>query len=138
MGRCGYVKDHMIRGRVSVFKSGKMISTGAKSISESIEQIKHTMEILAKEKFIEKVKLESKVQNIVATSNIGKIDLNSVVSTLTKIIFEPEQFPGAIYRIPNGPTCLIFASGKIVIAGAKSKKQVIDTEISLSKHLTFG
>ncbi len=110
-GRCGYVKDHMIRGRVTVFKSGKMISTGARSVSESIEQIKHTVEILGDEKFIEKVKIEPKVRNIVATSNIGKIDLNSIASTLTKIIFEPEQFPVVIYRSPNGPTCLIFASG---------------------------
>lgn len=134
-GRCGYVKDQKIPGRVTVFKSGKMISTGAKSIPESIEQIKHTMEILANEKFIETVEIEPKVQNIVATSNIGKIDLNKMATTLTKITFNPEHFPGAIYRSPNGPTCLIFASGKIVIAGARSEKQITDTEISLPRLL---
>lgn len=81
-GRCEYVKDQMIRGRVTVFKSGKLISTGAKSISESIEQIRHTIEILAKEKFVERVMIEPKVQNIVATSNVGgKIDVNSMAST---------------------------------------------------------
>jgi TATA-box binding protein (TBP) (component of TFIID and TFIIIB) len=64
----------------------------------------------------------------VATSIIGKIDLNGMASTLTKIIFEPEQFPEAIYRSPNGFTCFIFASGKVVIAGAKSEKQITDTD----------
>ena len=34
-GRCGYVKDDEIQGRVTVFLSGKMISTGAKSIPGS-------------------------------------------------------------------------------------------------------
>ena len=38
-GRCGYIKDKRFQGRVSVFLSGKMISTGAKSVSMSILQI---------------------------------------------------------------------------------------------------
>ncbi|MGB7956859.1 MAG: hypothetical protein WCF23_23035 [Candidatus Nitrosopolaris sp.] len=63
------------------------------------------------------------------------MDLNRMASTLAKITLEPDQFPGAIYRSPHGPACLIFASGKIVIAGAKSEKQVNDTEISLAKLL---
>ncbi|MDP9288204.1 MAG: hypothetical protein M3P08_08410 [Thermoproteota archaeon] len=130
-GRCGYVKDKM-QVRVSVFYSGKMISTGAKRIPASIEQLRHTMEILATEKFIERTRLEPKVQNILATTDLkNKIDLNRAASTLPRFNFEPEQFPGAIYKSPEGPTCLIFASGKIVIAGAKSEKQVINTETLL-------
>ena len=38
-GRCGYVKDYSMSGRVTVFLSGKMISTGAKSTVKSIEQL---------------------------------------------------------------------------------------------------
>ena len=135
-GRCGYVKDKIMQGRVAVFFSGKMISTGAISISASIEQLEHTMEILAIEKFIERIRLQPKVQNVVATADLkSKIDLNRAASILTKFSLEPEQFAGAIYRSPQGPTCLIFASGKIVIAGARSERQVIDTEISLLKLL---
>ena len=29
-GRCGYIKDKLIQGRVTVFKSGKIISVGAR------------------------------------------------------------------------------------------------------------
>jgi transcription initiation factor TFIID TATA-box-binding protein len=135
-GRCGYVKDTKIQGRVTVFPSGKMISTGGESIHKSIQQLEHTMEILVNDKFIDRVRLDPKVRNIVATANLGsKIDLKRMVSTLAKFTLEPEQFPGAIYRSPHGPACLIFGSGKIVIAGAKSEKQVNDTEISLAKHL---
>ena len=125
-----------MQGRVAVFFSGKMVSTGANSISASIEQLERTMEFLAMEKFIKRIRLEHKVQNVVATTDVkSKIDLNRAASILTKFSLEPEQFSGAIYRSPQGPTCLIFASGKIVIAGAKSEKQVIDTEMSLLKLL---
>jgi TATA-box binding protein (TBP) (component of TFIID and TFIIIB) len=81
-----------------------MISTGSKRIPASIEQLRHTMKILATEKFIERTRLEPKVQNIVATTDLR------AASTLPRFNFEPEQFPGAIYKSPEGPTCLIFAS----------------------------
>ncbi len=135
-GRCGYIKNDKMRGRVTIFPSGKMISTGGKSIAESIQQLVHAMDILTSERFIERTKLEPKVQNIVATANLGsRIDLNRMAMTLSKFTLEPEQFPGAIYRSPQGPTCLIFASSKIVIAGAKTEKLVIETETSLPKLL---
>ena len=51
-GRCGYVKDDSMSGRVTVFLSGKMISTGAKSLVESIEQLHKTMNLLVNFKFV--------------------------------------------------------------------------------------
>ena len=72
-GRCGYVKDERIRGRVTVFLSGKMISTGAKDIGESIEQLEHAMMLLVENKFVRLVKLEPVVQNIVATLEFDNI-----------------------------------------------------------------
>src|SRR6266487_1341013 len=135
-GRCGYIKDDKIRGRVTVFLSGKTISIGAKSIHESIVQLQYAVEILAREKFIRRIKVQAKVQNMVATANLAsKIDLARMAMTLTKFTLDPEQFPAAIYRSPYGPTCLIFASGKVIIAGAKSKKQIIDTESLLQNLL---
>ncbi|MGB7956858.1 MAG: hypothetical protein WCF23_23030 [Candidatus Nitrosopolaris sp.] len=58
-GRCGYVKDAKIQGRVTVFLSGKMISTEGKSIHKSIQQLEHTMNILVKDKFIDSSKAGS-------------------------------------------------------------------------------
>jgi TATA-box binding protein (TBP) (component of TFIID and TFIIIB) len=35
--------------------------------------------------------------------------------------------PGMIYKTIYGTTCLIFASGKLIIAGSKSEQQIVDT-----------
>jgi hypothetical protein len=68
-----------------------MISTGAKSISKSIRQLEHAIDILMRERFINGIRVEPKVQNIVATTKIkSKIDLHSVASSLPKLTFEPE------------------------------------------------
>ena len=45
-GKVGYVKDDYFEGRVTVFESGKLISTGAKSIHKSIEQLEGTLSLL--------------------------------------------------------------------------------------------
>jgi TATA-box binding protein (TBP) (component of TFIID and TFIIIB) len=47
-GRCGYVKDETIQGRVTVFLSGKLISTDAKSLLKSIDQLQRTHDLLCK------------------------------------------------------------------------------------------
>jgi transcription initiation factor TFIID TATA-box-binding protein len=68
--------------------------------------------------------LEPKVHNIVAVTDIQmKLDIGKLSQKW--MIYEPEQFPGAIYKTEDGPTCLIFASGKVVTAGARSETQLI-------------
>ncbi|MGE5863209.1 MAG: hypothetical protein ACM31H_05500 [Nitrososphaerales archaeon] len=84
--------------------------------------------LLSKNKLIEITRLEPVVRNIVATWNIGKkIDLNSVAGVLTKCVYEPEQFPDLIINISQSCTFLIFSSGKIVIAGAKSEEEKVSS-----------
>jgi len=123
-----------------IFLSGKMISTGAKSVLQSIQQLEHTMDLLINGNFIKREKLDHKVRNIVALMDIrGKLDVSQLSQKLSKIIYEPEQFPGAIYRTEEGPTCLIFASGKIVIAGARSESHLIKVANSVTKKIMpFG
>jgi len=60
-----------------------------------------------------------KVVNIVASARLGgKIDLEKAVSTLGKTMYEPEQFPGLIYRMDEPKVViLIFASGNLVCTG---------------------
>jgi transcription initiation factor TFIID TATA-box-binding protein len=135
-GKVGYVKDDGMQGRVTVFLSGKMISTGAKSVLQSVQQLEHTMGLLINGNFIKREQLEPKVHNIVAVMDTQRIlDISQLSQKLSKMIYEPEQFPGAIYRTQEGPTCLIFASGKIVIAGARSETQLIKVAHTVKRKI---
>src|SRR5207247_9041728 len=66
---------------------------------------------------------EIEVQNIVATSDLGaQLDLNAVAVTLGpgSVEYEPEQFPGLVYRIEEPKVVLLmFGSGKVVCTGAR-------------------
>jgi transcription initiation factor TFIID TATA-box-binding protein len=72
-------------------------------------------------------KPDLKVVNIVASASLGgKIDLEAV-STLGKTMYEPEQFPGLIYRMDEPKVViLLFASGNLVCTGARREQDVHD------------
>ncbi|MDI6640578.1 MAG: TATA-box-binding protein, partial [Methanocellales archaeon] len=73
-----------------------------------------------------------KIENVVASTAIGQeINLRSVALVLEGANYDPEQFPGLVYRTKNPKAAaLIFRSGKIVCTGAKS---IEDVEKSLQK-----
>jgi len=124
-GRCGYFKSPDIKGKVTIFSSGKMISLGAKSINEAKEQIDKAKLQLKKDGFIQDKKLEIKIRNIVATFTLKKIyGFERLAGMLPNSIYEPEQFPGIIFRSLRGPVILIFASGKCVMVGGKSLSEL--------------
>jgi transcription initiation factor TFIID TATA-box-binding protein len=112
-----------------IFGTGKMICTGAKSGKESRRAIMKVVKELKKEGIIIISKPDFKVVNIVASASIGgKVDLEKTVTTLRKTIYEPEQFPGLIYRMDEPKVVmLIFASGSLVCTGAKQEQDVYDS-----------
>jgi transcription initiation factor TFIID TATA-box-binding protein len=70
---------------------------------------------------------DMKVQNIVGTADCGfPIRLEGLVyAHSTFASYEPELFPGLIYRLLNPRVVfLIFVSGKIVITGAKRESDL--------------
>ena len=111
-----------------IFSSGKMICTGAKSEKESRRAIMKVAKELKKNGIIIISKPDLKVVNIVASASLGgKVDLEKTVSTLRKTMYEPEQFPGLIYRMDEPKVViLIFASGSLVCTGAKKEQDVYD------------
>lgn len=134
-GRVGYVKDVDMDGRTTVFFSGKLISTGGKSLDNSIEQLYRTKQLLLNNGFIKDVVIHPEIRNIVATFDFKKhIDFKKMVGR-KGVIYEPEQFPGLIYKSPCNPTCLIFSIGKVVIAGSKSEEQIRETIQDLRKWI---
>jgi transcription initiation factor TFIID TATA-box-binding protein len=109
-----------------IFNSGKMVCTGAKSEKESKRAVMKVIKELKKGGIIIISKPELKIQNIVASGVLGGIiDLEKAAYSLGKAMYEPEQFPGLIYRMTDPKVViLLFASGKLVCTGAKHEQDV--------------
>jgi transcription initiation factor TFIID TATA-box-binding protein len=125
--RCAYLKDGKTKAKVSIFSSGKMICAGAKSYDDAKHDLKHAAKRLAELGLIEPTRIVVKLQNIVATGGLGRlVDIERLATKLPNVIYEPEQFPGAIYYAKEleGASILIFASGKVVFAGLRSPQML--------------
>jgi len=111
-----------------IFSSGKMVCTGARSGKESHSAIMKVVKELKKVGIIIHSQPDFKVVNIVASASLGgKVDLEKAVTTLGKAMYEPEQFPGLIYRMDEPKVViLIFASGSLVVTGAEKEQDVYD------------
>ncbi len=109
-----------------VFSTGKLICTGARTIHDAEVAIKKIVKNLKKIGFNMEGKPELRLQNIVATADLGtEIDLEALIFELSNCEYEPEQFPGLVYRAQEPKVAiLVFNTGKIVCAGAKSEKDV--------------
>ncbi len=120
-----------------IFSSGKMVCTGAKSEQESIKAVQTVVRLLKKEGFLIKHEPIIEIQNIVASVDLhAKIDLEQAAMKLENTMYEPEQFPGLIYRMTEPKVViLMFASGKLVCTGAKYEKEVYDAVYKLKKIL---
>ena len=120
-----------------IFNSGKMVCTGAKSEKEARRAVMRVIKELKKSGIIIISKPELKIQNIVASASLGGIiDLEKATGSLVKTMYEPEQFPGLIYRMDEPKVViLLFASGKLVCTGAKREQDVYDAVSKLHKEL---
>ena len=109
-----------------IFRTGKMVCTGAKSEELSITAVNMVVQKLRKAKIKIKTDAIISVQNIVSSINLGgKIHLEEAAKTLPRSMYEPEQFPGLIHRMVDPKTViLLFASGKLVCTGAKKEAEV--------------
>ena len=109
-----------------IFSSGKMVCTGAKSEEQARKAVNEVVKRLRRGGIPVRNEAEIVIQNMVASVNLGgKIDLEKAARQLPKSMYEPEQFPGLIHRMPDPKTViLLFASGKLVCTGAKRESDV--------------
>ena len=64
-----------------------------------------------------------KNENVVASTSIGEeLDLQTIA--LDGAEYEPEDFPGLIYRLKELKTAILFRSGKVVCTGARKPSDV--------------
>jgi len=120
-----------------IFSSGKIVCTGAKSMKKVRESIQQIIKNLAKIKIKVKIKPVIKVQNMVASGAIGMdLNLNKLAMTLDNTEYEPEQFPGLVYKLSGtNATFLLFSNGKIVCTGTKSEVKLREAVALLVKIL---
>ncbi len=130
-----HLKDQNTHGKVSIFSSGKLISVGAKSYKDAKHDLSYAASRLAKLNLAKRTRLIPKLQNIVASGDVGvPIDIEKL-SKLPRVIYDPEQFPGAIYYAEElqGASILIFANGKVVVAGMKNEGSIELAKAVLAK-----
>jgi transcription initiation factor TFIID TATA-box-binding protein len=120
-----------------IFSSGKVVCTGAKSPQDSKIAIG---KIVAKMNKIG-LKIPSgytvKMENIVASAKLsGELNLNNIAFSLENTEYEPEQFPGLVYRMDNPRvTFLLFGSGKVICTGGKTIEDVKRAVAKVDKRL---
>jgi transcription initiation factor TFIID TATA-box-binding protein len=121
---------------VTVYRTGKYIVTGADSETELFDTKDRFLSLLHETGVLDHSEDDSfGVNNIVCTGDIGySVDLNqlSIALGLERIEYEPEQFPGLVYRPEDHPcVILLFGSGKCVVTGAPT----LDTAEAAFNHI---
>jgi len=124
------------KSAVLVFSSGNLVCTGTKSIKQVREVIVQVIKQLRKIGIKVKGKPKINVQNIVASGSINIVmNLNEIAIKLENTEYEPEQFPGLVYKLEEPTaTFLLFSNGKLVCTGTKNRKQLDESMKRLIKN----
>jgi len=114
-----------------------MVCTGAKSESEVYKAVKNIIRLLKSHGTEIRNKPIIEIQNIVASANLkAGVDLEKAAYLLENAMYEPEQFPGLIYRMRQPRVVLlIFSSGKVVCTGARKEEEVKEAVNNIYKKL---
>ncbi|WNY24284.1 hypothetical protein MmiHf6_16140 [Methanimicrococcus hongohii] len=107
-----------------IFTSGKIVCTGAKNVAD-IYTVIGNLAAQLNEIGIETIENpDIVVQNIVASADLKAVLNLTAIAVgfgLENVEYEPEQFPGLVYRVRDPKVViLVFSSGKLVITGGKT------------------
>ncbi|MBA7709617.1 hypothetical protein ES703_118538 [subsurface metagenome] len=124
------------RATILIFSTGKMVITGLRKASESGKVVQKVIKNMKKAGIDVKNPVIT-IQNIVASGDLHtNIDLNMAAIVMEYAMYEPEVFPGLIYRMQDPKTVfLIFSTGRIVCTGAKNKSVVREAVLKLNKEV---
>ncbi len=122
-----------------IFRSGKIVCTGANSIDAVHESLAIVFDKLRALELPIDDDPEITVQNIVASADLGvTLNLNAIAIGLglENIEYEPEQFPGLVYRLDEpAVVALLFGSGKLVITGGKQPEDATSAVSVIGERL---
>ena len=125
------------KSAVLVFSSGNLVCTGTKSVAQVKDVVQQVIKQLKKIGVNVKITPKIKVQNIVASGALDlDLNLNTLALELENTEYEPEQFPGLVYKLREPTaTFLLFSNGKLVCTGTKSRSQLTDSMTQLDKNV---
>ena len=125
------------KSAVLVFSSGNLVCTGTKSVAQVREVVVQVIKQLRKIGVNVTTKPKITVQNIVASGAINlDLNLNTLALELENTEYEPEQFPGLVYKLDDPTaTFLLFSNGKLVCTGTKNKAQLEDSIVQLNRNV---
>jgi len=115
-----------------IFGSGKIVCTGARSVSDVKTVFDKVTKIIESVNVSVPKNYKTQIENIVASAKLdARLNLDAIAFNLENSEYEPEQFPGLVYRMDSPKVAfLLFGSGKIVCTGARS---VSDVKIAIDK-----
>jgi transcription initiation factor TFIID TATA-box-binding protein len=124
---------HDPKAAALIFRSGKVVCTGAKSVDNVTTALEYVFDELRELGVDVATTPDIEIQNIVSSGDLDHtLNLNAIAIGLglEHIEYEPEQFPGLVYRLDDPDVvALLFGSGKLVITGGK---QLDDAEQALT------
>lgn len=126
---------------VILYRTGKYIVTGADSEEQVFEYRDRVLALFSDLDVIEERSDDFfSIQNLVCSGDLGfELNLNALAIGLglENTEYEPEQFPGLVYRSPDlDSVVLLFASGRIVVTGSKSFDDAVTAFDSISSTVS--
>ncbi len=124
-----------------IFGSGKLVCVGARSEKEAKTALQQLVRKLKKEGILIVGKPEIQIRNVVASASLGgSVDLSQLYESTTemrgRIMYEPDQFPGLIYRMDSPKAVfLVYSNGKLVCLGTKKEKDAHQAVLKLRQQL---
>ncbi|MEM2233760.1 MAG: TATA box-binding protein [Nitrososphaerota archaeon] len=108
-----------------LFSTGRLVCTGTKSEREARTAVARLVRQLREKGFLINESVEVNIQNVVVSARLpGRVDIERMATTFENVLYEPDQFPGIIYRLPDSKAvALLFASGRLVVVGSKSEEE---------------
>ena len=123
---------------IIIYRTGKYIIRGGESHERLFQARNNLLDLFADMGIIpSKEETTFEVKNVVCVGNLEQsVDLNKLMLVLgmESTEYEPEQFPGLVYRPNNSDvTLLVFGSGKVVLTGSSEVK---NAEVALESLQT--
>ena len=124
------------KATILIFSTGKMVVTGMRNPNEAEKIVDKVIKNI-KKAGIKVSNPKIVIRNFVVSGNLHtRIDLDKAAIVMEHVMYEPEVFPGLMYRMHDPKTVfLIFSTGSFVCTGTKDKETVKEAVLKLNRQV---